>query len=162
DDYLEVRPEAEGAIRQLVADGRLAIGPWYVLMDEFCVSGETMIRDLQLGMQKADALGGHMHVGYLPDMFGHVTQMPQLLRLPAAHHLAARGPRRGPDRRPADVDRRAAVRGARQPADGRPLEPRRRQAGGGPRRTGARAIGGTAQRAVPSRERVAAAPVGHG
>jgi hypothetical protein len=86
DDYLEVRPEAEGAIRQLVTDGRLAIGPWYVLMDEFCVSGETMVRDLQLGMEKADALGGHMHVGYLPDMFGHVAQMPQLLRLAGFEH----------------------------------------------------------------------------
>src|SRR5882762_2942239 len=86
DDYLEVRPEAEGAIRRLVADGRLAIGPWYVLMDEFCVSGETMIRDLQMGMEKADTLGGHMHVGYLPDMFGHVAQMPQLLRLAGFEH----------------------------------------------------------------------------
>src|SRR6202035_5195412 len=44
DDYLEVRPEAEGRIRSLAAAGRLAMGPWYILMDEFLVSGETVVR----------------------------------------------------------------------------------------------------------------------
>ncbi|MGH3118782.1 MAG: hypothetical protein ACRDQ2_17040, partial [Gaiellales bacterium] len=81
DDYLEVRPEAEGRIRRLVEDGRLAIGPWQVLMDEFFVSGETMIRNLEQGMRRGEELGGAMRVGYLPDMFGHVAQMPQILRL---------------------------------------------------------------------------------
>src|SRR5580692_2150651 len=38
DDYLEVRPEAEGRIRALAATGRLIMGPWYILMDEFLVS----------------------------------------------------------------------------------------------------------------------------
>ena len=45
------------------------------------MSGETLVRDLQLGFEKAAPLGGAMEVGYLPDMFGHVAQMPQLLRL---------------------------------------------------------------------------------
>ena len=80
DDYLEVRPEAEPLIRRLVAEGRLAIGPWQILMDEFLVSGETMVRNLELGWTRATDLGGAMRVGYLPDMFGHVAQMPQLLR----------------------------------------------------------------------------------
>jgi len=39
DDYLEIRPEAEERIRALAATGRLTMGPWYVLMDEFLVSG---------------------------------------------------------------------------------------------------------------------------
>jgi mannosylglycerate hydrolase len=80
DDYLAVRPEAESVLRRLAVSGRLAMGPWYILMDEFLVSGETMIRDLQLGLTRAAAFGGAMEVGYLPDMFGHVAQMPQLLR----------------------------------------------------------------------------------
>jgi alpha-mannosidase len=79
DDYLEVRPEAEPLIRRLVAEGRLAIGPWQILMDEFLVSGETMVRNLELGWARATELGGAMRVGYLPDMFGHIAQMPQLL-----------------------------------------------------------------------------------
>src|SRR5437588_5024929 len=49
DDYLEVRPEAAPALHRLAAAGRLAIGPWMILMDEFMVSGETMVRDLQFG-----------------------------------------------------------------------------------------------------------------
>jgi len=86
DDYLEVRPEAEGRLRALAAAGRLTMGPWYVLMDEFLVSGETIVRDLQMGMTRGAAFGGAMEVGYLPDMFGHIAQMPQLLRLAGFEH----------------------------------------------------------------------------
>src|SRR6266508_3310165 len=49
-------------------------------MDEFLVSGECMVRNLQLGLSRAASFGGAMQIGYLPDMFGHVAQMPQLLR----------------------------------------------------------------------------------
>ncbi len=86
DDYLEVRPEAERRLRALAASGRLSMGPWYILMDEFLVSGETIVRDLQLGFERATAFGGAMEVGYLPDMFGHIAQMPQLLRQAGLDH----------------------------------------------------------------------------
>ncbi len=80
DDYLEIRPEAEPLIRQLIAERRLAIGPWQILLDEFLVSGETIVRNLQFGWKRAEELGGAMAVGYLPDMFGHIAQMPQILK----------------------------------------------------------------------------------
>ncbi|HYF47737.1 MAG TPA: hypothetical protein VD926_16090, partial [Acidimicrobiales bacterium] len=80
DDYLAVRPEQGERLRRLAASGRVAMGPWYILMDEFLVSGETMVRDLRMGLERAAAFGGAMDVGYLPDMFGHIAQMPQLLR----------------------------------------------------------------------------------
>src|SRR5579885_2224836 len=64
DDYLEVRPEASGRIRALVGSGRVSVGPWYALMDEFLVSGETIVRDLEMGMERASAFGGAMAVGY--------------------------------------------------------------------------------------------------
>jgi mannosylglycerate hydrolase len=80
DDYLEIRPEAEPRIRALVQSGRLAIGPWQTLVDEFLVDGETIARNLEVGLARAAELGGTMRVGYLPDMFGHVAQMPQILR----------------------------------------------------------------------------------
>lgn len=79
DDYLAVRPEQAEPIRRLVTSGRLSIGPWYTLPDEFLVSGETLVRNLQLGLRVAARYGGAMTVGYLPDMFGHVAQMPQIL-----------------------------------------------------------------------------------
>ncbi len=81
DDYLEVRPERTELIARLAAEGRLSMGPWYTLPDEFLVSGETLVRDLQLGLRRADDFGAAMRVGYLPDMFGHVSQMPQMLAL---------------------------------------------------------------------------------
>ena len=81
DDYLEVRPEAEERLRALAAAGRLSMGPWYILMDEFLASGETIVRNLQMGLGRGAAFGGVMELGYLPDMFGHIAQMPQILRL---------------------------------------------------------------------------------
>jgi len=86
DDYLAVRPAAEARLRALAATGRVAMGPWYALPDEFLVSGETLVRNLQLGRRVASRFGGAMEVGYLPDMFGHVAQMPQLLRLFGFEH----------------------------------------------------------------------------
>ena len=86
DDYLAVRPEAEPRLRALAATGRMAMGPWYALPDEFLVSGETLVRNLQRGLRVASRFGGAMDVGYLPDMFGHVAQMPQLLRLFGYEH----------------------------------------------------------------------------
>ena len=79
DDYLAIRPEAAVRLRRLIGRGRIAVGPWYTLPDEFLVGGETLVRNLQLGLRTADRFGGAMAVGYLPDMFGHVAQMPQIL-----------------------------------------------------------------------------------
>ena len=85
DDYLDLRPSSESRIRSAVGAGRLSVGPWYVLMDEFCVSAETIVRSLEIGLEKARALGASPRVGYLPDMFGHVSQVPQILRLAGLH-----------------------------------------------------------------------------
>jgi mannosylglycerate hydrolase len=89
DDYLEIRPEAAATLQRLAATGRVSIGPWKVLMDEFMVSGETIVRDLQYGLARGSELGGAMQVGYLPDMFGHVAQMPQIIRLAGMEHAVA-------------------------------------------------------------------------
>ncbi|MEV1287471.1 glycoside hydrolase family 38 C-terminal domain-containing protein [Micromonospora sp. NPDC049679] len=79
EDYLEVRPERREQIAALVRAGRLAVGPWQILLDEFLCSGENIVRNLERGLAGSTALGGAMPVGYLPDMFGHVAQMPQIL-----------------------------------------------------------------------------------
>jgi alpha-mannosidase len=80
DDYLAMRPERESSLRELVAQGRLSIGPWYVLADEFLVSGEALIRNLLFGRARAARLGRAMPVGYVPDTFGHIAQLPQILK----------------------------------------------------------------------------------
>lgn len=78
DDYLEVRPGQRERAEKLVHDGRLLVGPWYVLPDEWLVSGEALIRNLRLGLARAEAYGRSMRIGYAPDLFGHVGQLPQL------------------------------------------------------------------------------------
>jgi hypothetical protein len=78
DDYLEVRPGARPRLEKLVREGRLAIGPWHVLPDEWLVSGEALIRNLRIGTRRAECFGGAMRLGYVPDQFGHVGQLPQL------------------------------------------------------------------------------------
>jgi mannosylglycerate hydrolase len=88
EDYLEIRPEAADRVRALVEAGQLAIGPWQILSDEFLVSGETLIRNLERGLRSAGRLGGAMRVGYLPDEFGHAAQMPQILRRAGFEHAA--------------------------------------------------------------------------
>ena len=80
EDYLALHPEDGPRIRELVEHGALSIGPWYVLPDEFLVSGEAMARNLLLGHHTSRTLGGAQAVGYLPDTFGHFAQLPQILK----------------------------------------------------------------------------------
>lgn len=79
EDYLEIRPELKETLAKWIKKGKLIVGPWYILPDEFLVSGESLIRNLLLGMQIADDFGKCQSIGYLPDMFGHIAQMPQIL-----------------------------------------------------------------------------------
>ena len=67
-------------LNEAVRRGQVALGPWYVMADEFLCSGESLLRNLECGVADAQAAGGLQRVGYLPDSFGHVAQMPRLLR----------------------------------------------------------------------------------
>ena len=80
EDYLEIRPEQEPRLRRAIEQGRILIGPWYVMPDEFLVSGESLVRNLLRGHRISRQFGSPMPVGYLPDLFGHVGQMPQIWR----------------------------------------------------------------------------------
>jgi len=80
EDYLEIRPERRADLERLVRAGRLQVGPWYALADEYLVSPEALIRNLIIGMRMAGELGAVMREGYVPDAFGHIGQLPQILR----------------------------------------------------------------------------------
>ena len=89
-DYLEIRPEKRETLQKFVRDRRLGVGPWYVLPDEFLVSGESLVRNLLLGHRLANDFGHVQKVGYIPDTFGHISQLPQILRgfdIPFAMHF---------------------------------------------------------------------------
>jgi hypothetical protein len=82
EDYCRLFPRDEVRIKALVQAGKLHVGPWYTAPDEWLVSGESLIRNLERGMAEAmayDQPAGSM-VGYLPDTFGHTGDMPAILR----------------------------------------------------------------------------------
>lgn len=80
EDYLSLRPEKEEKLKKYINDGRILIGPWYVLPDELLISAESHIRNYIMGDYVCKKMGKKMNVGYLPDAFGHPSQMPQILR----------------------------------------------------------------------------------
>jgi Alpha-mannosidase len=80
EDYLEIRPEMRQTLQKLVKSGRIGIGPWYVQADEFLSDGESLIRNLLPGMQLAREFGEVQKLAYLPDTFGHNSQIPQIAR----------------------------------------------------------------------------------
>lgn len=80
EDYLAVRPEMEDKVRKFIADGRWEIGPFYILQDEYLINGESSVRNALYGMQVCDKYGKPAMVGYFPDAFGNVSQVPQLMQ----------------------------------------------------------------------------------
>ncbi|MGM0169080.1 mannosylglycerate hydrolase [Enterococcus sp. AZ135] len=78
DDYLTSFPEQKARLTHLVKGGKLAIGPWYTQTDELIIRGESIVRNLNLGMELAESLGGYMNIGYLPDSFGQSKDMPKI------------------------------------------------------------------------------------
>ncbi|MBI5294691.1 MAG: hypothetical protein HY869_04390 [Chloroflexi bacterium] len=79
DDYLLMRPEMKDILRGHIQSGRILIGPWHILPDMFLVSPEAHIRNLLQGERTSRQWGEKMPIGYIPDSFGHIGQMPQIL-----------------------------------------------------------------------------------
>lgn len=79
EDYLDLCPEKEPAVRTAIEDGKLFIGPWYNLPDIYPVCGEALVRNLQWGVRKAEQLGGCMKIGYTTFGWGQTAQFPQIL-----------------------------------------------------------------------------------
>jgi alpha-mannosidase len=80
EDYLEVRPEREDDLRRHIRAGRIEVGPWYVLNDTYLTSAEATVRNLLLGTRQAQGFGRVGRIGYLPDQFGNISQLPQIFR----------------------------------------------------------------------------------
>jgi alpha-mannosidase len=78
DDYLAMRPDRFEILKRHIQSGRILVGPWHVLPDEFLVSPEAIIRNLLQGASTSSRFGQRMMVGYTPDPFGHISQLPQI------------------------------------------------------------------------------------
>lgn len=81
EDYLEIKPYMKPRLQKLISDGRLQIGPWYVLQDEYLISDEANVRNMLIGLEICSEWKAEpVMIGYLPDSFGNIAQMPQLLK----------------------------------------------------------------------------------
>ena len=81
EDYLAIRPQMRERLLALIRAGRIRVGPWYVLQDEYLTGGEANVRNMLVGLGMAKELGVTPEaVGYFPDAFGNVSQAPQILR----------------------------------------------------------------------------------
>jgi hypothetical protein len=78
-DYLAIRPEREALLRTRLAEGRIEVGPWYVLADNLIPSGEAILRNLEAGARIARRFGATSPaVAYCPDVFGHPAMLPAI------------------------------------------------------------------------------------
>ncbi len=81
DDYLEIRPHNRDRLLKLIREKKIVLGPWYTMPDEIIISGESLIRNLEKGIKSSIRLGSVNRCGYVCDMFGHNSQMPQIFKL---------------------------------------------------------------------------------
>ncbi|HHT94088.1 MAG TPA: hypothetical protein GXZ66_11395 [Clostridiaceae bacterium] len=81
EDYLEIKPEDKNILKELISKGRLVPGPWYTVPDMMIPSGESLVRNLLIGYSVCKEFGGCLKVGYSPDSFGLVSQLPQIYKL---------------------------------------------------------------------------------
>lgn len=80
EDYLELRPEKRATVEKHVKSGRLIVGPWYSLPEEYLVSGESLVRNLVVGHRLAQSYGKVSKIGYTPFGYGQTSQMPQIYK----------------------------------------------------------------------------------
>ncbi|MBN2047313.1 MAG: hypothetical protein JW750_05685 [Anaerolineaceae bacterium] len=81
EDYLEIRPERRAQVEGLIREGKIVVGPWYAMPDEFTVPGESLVRNLRLGCEMAKGYGAEpSRSGFMCDIFGHNSQIPQIFK----------------------------------------------------------------------------------
>lgn len=80
DDFLEMMPEREAQVRRFVKNGRLVLGPWYTLVEQFSVGAESLVRNFLFGKKTVEKYGGPQGtVAYTPASWGQTGQLPQIL-----------------------------------------------------------------------------------
>jgi len=80
EDVLAIKPELKQSIVDCMAQGKLEAGPWYVLCDQMLVGGESLVRNLSIGMATAEEFGKSARAGYNPDTFSQSADLPRILK----------------------------------------------------------------------------------
>ncbi|CAM4093844.1 alpha-mannosidase [Streptococcus penaeicida] len=80
EDYLAIRPQNRELLKKYIDQGKLIIGPFYILQDDFLISSEAHVRNHLIGHLESKEWGPTPKIGYYPDTFGNVGQIPQLMQ----------------------------------------------------------------------------------
>ncbi|MFW9806780.1 MAG: glycoside hydrolase family 38 C-terminal domain-containing protein, partial [Candidatus Thorarchaeota archaeon] len=80
EDYFEIREERKDELLEQIREGKITVGPWYLLPDLWLIGGESLLRNIEYSHElTAQHHIPQMKIGYLPDMFGHPCAIPQIL-----------------------------------------------------------------------------------
>lgn len=79
EDAAEIDPTIKDRLAKQMNSGKLGAGPWMVLADQMLVGGESLIRNLKIGLSACAQFGPPVNVGYCPDTFGHSQDLPRIL-----------------------------------------------------------------------------------
>src|SRR5699024_8771666 len=68
-------------LKKYIVEGKIEIGPWYILPDEFLTDEASYLENFNQGRRIVERFNGNSKgkIGYLPDTFGHISQIPQIL-----------------------------------------------------------------------------------
>lgn len=80
EDYLEIKPQNKEIIEQFIKEKRLFIGPYYCSTDSFLVDCESLIKNLQIGLDYSKKFGCKDFIAYHADTFGHSAHIPQIIK----------------------------------------------------------------------------------
>ncbi len=87
EDYLEIEPQNRERLTKLIQAGKIVVGPWYCMPDEFLCSGESIIKNLRRGIKISRSFGVEPSKNaYICDIFGHAAQTPQIFAGMDLHH----------------------------------------------------------------------------
>lgn len=80
DDYKQYK-NISNNMTKLLKNKKLIVGPWYTQPDLFNITSESIVRNLQFGINGCeDNDFEYLKTAYLPDSFGHNAQLPQIFR----------------------------------------------------------------------------------
>ena len=79
EDYLEIHPKRKSELEKYISNGQIIVGPWYVQNDFYLSCGESTVRNLLIGSEIAESFGKCGTIGYCPDQFGVIGQLPQII-----------------------------------------------------------------------------------
>lgn len=86
EDYLgelekEERRKKEDLLKKYIREKRLFIGPYWAQIDWQIPGAESIVRNILLAHRYIKKYGEGMKVGWLPDTFGQIGQVPQIHKL---------------------------------------------------------------------------------